>query len=162
MNRILGSLLLVAVAASTSVQALADDAKKAPASGQPVSFMKDIAPILVRNCIACHNPKKSESKYIMTTFAQLAKGGQQGEGITLEPGDPDASRFVELLRPDGQPPRTIGPVELVGIVRNDNLRRTATHCCGEGPCSTMMHDRRNTSEKRTVGCILHQQGVAGD
>ena len=37
----------------------------------------------------------------MTTFAQLAKGGQQGEGVTLEPGDPDASLFVELIRPGG-------------------------------------------------------------
>ena len=64
----------------------------------PVSFLKDVAPILVQNCIACHNPKKSESKYTMTTFAQLAKGGQQGEGITLEPGDPDASFLVELIR----------------------------------------------------------------
>ena len=71
--------------------------------GPPVSFIKDVAPILVQNCIACHNPKKSESKYVMTTFAQLAKGGQQGEGITLEPGDPDASLFVELIRPDGEP-----------------------------------------------------------
>ena len=61
------------------------------AGAKPVSFMQDVAPILVQNCIACHNPKKSESKYVMTTFAQLAKGGQQGEGITLEPGDPDAS-----------------------------------------------------------------------
>ena len=71
--------------------------------GKPVSFMRDVAPILVENCIACHNPRKSESKYVMTTFAQLAKGGQQGEGITLEPGKPDESRFVELIRPDGQP-----------------------------------------------------------
>lgn len=44
--------------------------------GKPVSFMRDVAPILVRNCIACHNPKKSESKYLMMTFAQLAKGGK--------------------------------------------------------------------------------------
>ncbi|MFO0956721.1 MAG: c-type cytochrome domain-containing protein [Isosphaeraceae bacterium] len=69
----------------------------------PVSFMKDVAPILVQNCIACHNPKKSESKYVMTNFKQLAKGGQQGEGVTLEPGDPDSSYFVELIRPDGVP-----------------------------------------------------------
>jgi WD40 repeat protein len=70
---------------------------------KPVSFIHDVAPILVESCIACHNPKKTESKYVMTTFAQLAKGGQQGEGITLEPGKPDESNFVELLRPDGQP-----------------------------------------------------------
>ena len=65
--------------------------------------MRDVAPIMVENCIACHNPRKSESKYVMTTFTQLAKGGQQGEGITLEPGEPDESRLVELIRPDGQP-----------------------------------------------------------
>ncbi len=64
----------------------------------PISFLKDVAPILVQNCIACHNPRKSESKYVMTTFAQLAKGGQQGEGIMFEAGDPDASYFVELIR----------------------------------------------------------------
>jgi dipeptidyl aminopeptidase/acylaminoacyl peptidase len=72
-------------------------------SGKPVSFMREIAPIMVENCIACHNPRKSESKYVMTTFAQLAKGGQQGEGITLEPGEADESRLVELVRLDGQP-----------------------------------------------------------
>ena len=69
----------------------------------PVAFLKDVAPILVQNCIACHNPKKSESKYTMTTFAQLAKGGVKGKGITLVSGDPDASYFVELCRPDGEP-----------------------------------------------------------
>ena len=69
----------------------------------PVSFMKDVAPILVRNCIACHNPRKSESKYGMTTFALLAKGGAQGQDVTLEAGDPDGSRFVELLKPEAKP-----------------------------------------------------------
>src|SRR5262249_38905459 len=27
---------------------------------KPVSFIRDVAPILVENCIACHNPRKSE------------------------------------------------------------------------------------------------------
>jgi len=74
-----------------------------PPSGKATSFMRDIAPILVENCIACHNPRKSESKYVMTTFTQLAKGGQTGEGFTLEPGNPDESNLVEVIRPDGQP-----------------------------------------------------------
>ncbi|MCA1685486.1 MAG: hypothetical protein LC745_05775, partial [Planctomycetia bacterium] len=88
---------------ASAVPSRGGDQASAPGPAGPVSFIRDVAPILVQNCIACHNPKKTESKYLMTTFAQLAKGGQQGEGITLEPGDPDASRFVELLRPDGQP-----------------------------------------------------------
>jgi WD40 repeat protein len=103
--------LAAALTLATLVPVLGDDEKPNPAdpakatvaASGPVSFIKDVAPILVQNCIACHNPKKSESKYVMTTFAQLAKGGQQGEDITLEPGDPDASRFVELIRPDGEP-----------------------------------------------------------
>jgi WD40 repeat protein len=87
--------------AGSSPKAQAAIERKDPA--KTVSFMRDVAPILVENCIACHNPRKSESKYVMTTFAQLAKGGQQGEGINLEPGEPDESRFVELIRLDGQP-----------------------------------------------------------
>jgi WD40 repeat protein len=76
---------------------------QAKSGPKPVSFMQDVAPILVENCIACHNPRKSESKYVMTTFGQLAKGGQQGEGSTLEPGNPDESNLVESIRPDAQP-----------------------------------------------------------
>jgi dipeptidyl aminopeptidase/acylaminoacyl peptidase len=90
--------------ASSPESAASAPAKPAAAPGaKPVSFIHDVAPILVENCIACHNPKKSESKYVMTTFAQFAKGGQQGEGITLEPGEPDESNLVELIRPGGQP-----------------------------------------------------------
>src|SRR5262249_55046052 len=71
--------------------------------GKQVSFMRDVAPILVRNCIACHNPKKSESKYVMTTFAQLAKGGKQGEGVTLVPGKPEECYFLDVLATDAEP-----------------------------------------------------------
>jgi Tol biopolymer transport system component len=91
--------------APTSAAAPATAASKpdvAPGS-KPVSFIRDVAPILIENCIACHNPRKSESKYVMTTFAQLAKGGQQGEGITLTPGKPEESYLVELIRPGAQP-----------------------------------------------------------
>lgn len=69
----------------------------------PVSFMKDVAPILVQNCIACHNPRKTESKYVMTKYAALARGGAVGEGFTVVPGDVDGSYLVELIRPDGVP-----------------------------------------------------------
>jgi WD40 repeat protein len=86
----------------TAAAAEAPAQPKAAAS-KPVSFMRDIAPILVRNCIACHNPKKSESKYVMTTFAQLAKGGKQGEGMTLVPGKPDECYFVDVILPDAEP-----------------------------------------------------------
>ena len=63
--------------------------KENQASGsKPVSFMGDVAPILVRNCIACHNPKKSESKYVMTSFTQLAKGASRARVSRLCPANP--------------------------------------------------------------------------
>ena len=80
----------------------AADAPKAAASGQ-ISFLKDVAPVLVRNCVGCHNAKKAESKYDLTTFKKLASGGQQGEGVTLEPGKSGESRLIELIRHDAQP-----------------------------------------------------------
>ncbi len=104
MNRVMPALLTAILSVAAFLPARGGEPQPAAKpSAAPVSFIKDVAPILVQNCIACHNPRKSESKYVMTTFAQLAKGGQQGEDITLEPGDADASRFVELLRPDGAP-----------------------------------------------------------
>lgn len=97
-------LALLALAACLGpASARADDPPAAAPAAQPIAFLRDIAPILARQCIACHNPRKAEGKYVMTTFAQLAKGGQQGADVTLEPGKPDESYFVELIRPQGSP-----------------------------------------------------------
>ena len=65
--------------------------------------MGDVAPILVRNCIACHNPKKSESKYVMTTFHAACQGWQAGRGYHACPGKPDDSYFLDVLQPDAEP-----------------------------------------------------------
>jgi Tol biopolymer transport system component len=92
------------------------------AAARPLGFMRDVAPILVRNCIACHNPKKSEGKYVMTTFAQLAKGGKQGEGITLVPGKPDESYLIDLIQLDAEPrmPYKLDPLSLDEIKTLDS------------------------------------------
>ncbi len=100
------SAMVFSIAMTLAVMAApADDKPPAPVANAPASssFMKDVAPILMRNCIACHNNRKSESKYNMVNFASLAKGGAQGEEITLEPGKPEDSRFVELLHADAKP-----------------------------------------------------------
>ncbi len=68
-----------------------------------VSFLNDVGPILIENCVGCHNPKKAENDYDITTFAKLAKGGLMGEGIMLEPGDLELSYFIELIQPEGAP-----------------------------------------------------------
>ena len=54
----------------------------------PVSFLKDVAPILVENCVGCHNPKKAESEYDMTNFAALVQGRGDGRGHHDRAGRP--------------------------------------------------------------------------
>jgi WD40 repeat protein len=66
------------------------------------SFVKDVAPILTRHCVGCHNARKSEGRYDLTTFEKLAEGPLGGEAA-VTPGDPQASRLVEILLPDAQP-----------------------------------------------------------
>jgi len=124
------------------------DAPKADEAAKPgtVSFMKDVAPLLVKNCIACHNPRKSESKYVMTTFGQLAEGGQQGEDITLIPGDADASYFVELIRHDGTPrmPWKQEPIPLEQIALIETWVKEGAKYDGTDPKEnwpTLLHKR---------------------
>src|SRR5579864_669015 len=88
------------LAAALTLPALAAADPKGPA---PLSFRTDVAPILVKNCLGCHNSKKAESGLNMSTFALLRKGGKTLGELILEPGDPDASSLVEMVGPEGEP-----------------------------------------------------------
>ena len=118
-----------------------------PATPPPVSFLKDLAPVLVQNCIACHNAKKSEGKYVMTTFAQLARGGAAGEGINLEPGDPDASYFVELCRVDGEPrmPYKLDPLPAESIALLERWVKQGAQYDGADPTEEWLVALRKAS-----------------
>ena len=59
---------------------------------------RDVAPILVRKCLGCHNAKKAEGGLNMATFAALRQGGKTAGDAILEPGDPDSSYLIESVR----------------------------------------------------------------
>ena len=86
--RTIGLTALLAFASLAPVRG--DEAVKdpTPEGAGPVSFMKDVAPILVQNCIACHNPKKSESKYNMIDVRPAGEGGPAGRGDHARAGRP--------------------------------------------------------------------------
>src|SRR5439155_11750082 len=44
-------------------------------SAEPLSFKRDIAPLLLNNCLACHGPKKAEGGYRIDTFDRLTSAG---------------------------------------------------------------------------------------
>ena len=59
-----------------------------------VSFRRDIAPILLDNCLACHSPKNAEGGYRVDCYAELLKAGDSG----ATPVEPQQTSDSELLR----------------------------------------------------------------
>src|SRR3712207_5419852 len=86
-----------------SLAVLIRPALGADEAAKPVSFRQDVAPILISKCLACHDDRKAEGGLNMATFALLKQGGDQLGDLILEPGDPDSSYLVELVRPGGAP-----------------------------------------------------------
>lgn len=59
-----------------------------------VSFSREVAPLLVENCLACHNPRKAEGGYRVDTFESFGKAGDSGLlPLAGEDGEP-----AELIR----------------------------------------------------------------
>jgi len=79
------------------------------ASGQPVSFIRDIAPIFRENCFGCHGSKNPKGKLDMTKVETLRKGGTKEDPIVS--GKPDESHLVDVLKATDasrMPPRETG------------------------------------------------------
>lgn len=60
---------------------------------KPVSYSRDLVPILKRSCNGCHHPGKKKGDLDLTTFSTLQKGGKHGP--VIQPGHPAQSRLIE-------------------------------------------------------------------
>lgn len=78
---------------------------------EPLTYEKDIEPILTEKCMGCHKTTIKESKFEMTTYELLMKGGKRGTPII--PGKPDESLLVKMagrtMEP-GMPPKDEDPL----------------------------------------------------
>lgn len=86
-------LLLVALIVSLPFAAVrAEDA---------VDFGRDIAPVLSKNCVACHNAKKAEGGLDLESHEALMKGGDSGDSIVA--GDLAASYLLDRVKDPDDP-----------------------------------------------------------
>jgi WD40 repeat protein len=75
--------------------AAADDAAPAPAAlpvaelkrDAPVSFEKEILPILSTSCLACHNRTKAKADLVLETPTDILKGGESGPAVVPKKAD---------------------------------------------------------------------------
>jgi mono/diheme cytochrome c family protein len=88
--------------------ARAQDAKPADAPApppKPVSFFREIRPIVQAQCAGCHQPAKAGGKLVLTGHANLLEADRHGDPI-VAPGKPDESTLVAVVTPhDGKPPK---------------------------------------------------------
>ncbi|MCA9117853.1 MAG: hypothetical protein KDA79_22435, partial [Planctomycetaceae bacterium] len=68
------------------------------ATEEPVSFYRQVRPILQRRCSGCHQPAKQGGKLLLTTFSGLKQGGESGAGF--EAGKPEESTLLEYISGD--------------------------------------------------------------
>ena len=61
----------------------------------PLIYQHIVNRILDKNCVSCHNPNKQKGQLLMTSLAELMKGGEVGN--TIIPGDPEASELIQRL-----------------------------------------------------------------
>jgi hypothetical protein len=87
-------------------------------AAERVDFDKQIAPLLVRRCIGCHNPSELKGRLDLTRRGGTLHGGDTGAAIV--PGEPDGSVLLERISEGSMPPddagKPLSPAE-VALVR---------------------------------------------
>ncbi len=66
------------------------------AEAAPPDFVKDVRPILEKNCFGCHGPEKQKSNYRLDVRDIALKGGESGERAIV-PHDAKASALIRLV-----------------------------------------------------------------
>jgi len=75
----------------------ADDVLAEPATEPtPVSFCKDVAPILLKRCQGCHGLHDPKAHYQLHNYAELLKPGDSGEA-PVTAGEPQRSELYRLI-----------------------------------------------------------------
>ena len=89
------ALVMLSSYASPSI---ARDDPPAPAAEMPVSFAKQILPVLQHKCQGCHQPAKTQGKLDLTSFESLVSGGKTGPGLVA--GKPEESGLLDQIEGD--------------------------------------------------------------
>lgn len=108
-----------------AVSATADETPDGPRSviPDPVSYAKQIEPILRNQCFGCHQGAKQLGDYVMTDFASLLAGGESSEPAVVA-GKPDDSYLVQQITTvDGHAEMPKSPLKPLSDVDVELVRR---------------------------------------
>jgi len=93
--------------------ARAADQKPVKQTG-PVSYYRQVRPILQRSCSGCHQPAKRGGKLLLTSYEGLKAGGENGAAFV--PGKPEESLVVQYISgPKPEMPKNGEPLKPLQI-----------------------------------------------
>lgn len=94
---------------------------KATAIDSVDAYLDLVFPIIGNKCAACHNPGKMKGELLLTTYANMLRGGESGEVIVA--GNPEASELFrritlpeehdDFMPSEGKRPLTDKEVEII-------------------------------------------------
>jgi mono/diheme cytochrome c family protein len=65
------------------------------AAGEPVDYLRDVKPVLAKNCFQCHGPDKQQARLRLDTRTFMLKGGKTGPAVVA--GHSDESRLIDAV-----------------------------------------------------------------
>src|SRR6266566_9897634 len=71
-------------------------------AAQDSSYLRDVRPILDKNCTSCHQPASKQSDLDLTTYARFQAGGKRGPAFV--PGSPEHSLVLQFITAAVTPP----------------------------------------------------------
>lgn len=77
-------------------------AAPAAAQAEPVSFKKDVASLLLNNCLACHGPKKAEGGYRIDTYERVIAAGDSTVGGFIPKDVATSEAFRRIVSTDAK------------------------------------------------------------
>lgn len=92
-------LILFGLLACTSTPTLLAQNDDGNSQDAAIDFRDDVAPILARRCLTCHDAREQKGDFRLDTKSHLLDSGY------VEPLDPDASFLLTVITPDDGPPR---------------------------------------------------------
>ena len=110
--------LIVLGLAGPALAPIRGAAAATPPPARPVTFARDVAPILNRWCVSCHSGKEAEGDLWLDSADGALRGGDAGPVVV--PGNPDDSLLLAKIehrhRPT-MPPRRRLPAPSVALIR---------------------------------------------
>ena len=92
---------------------------------EPVSFSRDVLPILSANCFACHGPDEHERQAELRLDLEAEAKKPRDDGNAITPGSPDKSSVIarlvstdpDLIMPPPKSKKTLTPTQIATIQR---------------------------------------------